>query len=292
MPNVWSRYGFDHQDWLDFLKVALDFHIREYTIIDIPRSWTSWMGAKVFPKTILNPRSEEEVTSRVRRWPKVRGKRSNRLARLIAAAAEVSLNDRSHEDAINEILFDAWNCLTGKSQILMQVPDRVEFRLDRGKISFLPCTKAWVCPLTNRFVDVAFKGLSPYLPFEGTASSFRCESYEIPTFNEDVSDCVSDFERRERVRRWLKENRQIQDLRSKGLWSDVSDKVIEGGKFFRTAEHSAQQSAEKLNSYEGLFKLGKINVLNCSTTMEMGVCLLYTSPSPRDRQKSRMPSSA
>ena len=26
--------------------------------------------------------------------------------------------------------------------------------------------------------------------------------------------------------------------------------------------------------------------------VECGVCLLYTSPSPRDRQKSRMPSSA
>ena len=26
--------------------------------------------------------------------------------------------------------------------------------------------------------------------------------------------------------------------------------------------------------------------------LESGVCLLYTSPSPRDRQKSRMPSSA
>ena len=26
--------------------------------------------------------------------------------------------------------------------------------------------------------------------------------------------------------------------------------------------------------------------------LEMGACLLYTSPSPRDRQKSRMPSSA
>ena len=25
---------------------------------------------------------------------------------------------------------------------------------------------------------------------------------------------------------------------------------------------------------------------------EQGICLLYTSPSPRDRQKSRMPSSA
>ena len=27
-------------------------------------------------------------------------------------------------------------------------------------------------------------------------------------------------------------------------------------------------------------------------TIPMSVCLLYTSPSPRDRQKSRMPSSA
>ena len=27
-------------------------------------------------------------------------------------------------------------------------------------------------------------------------------------------------------------------------------------------------------------------------TVEVGICLLYTSPSPRDRQKSRMPSSA
>ena len=29
-----------------------------------------------------------------------------------------------------------------------------------------------------------------------------------------------------------------------------------------------------------------------ATLVEAGACLLYTSPSPRDRQKSRMPSSA
>ena len=28
------------------------------------------------------------------------------------------------------------------------------------------------------------------------------------------------------------------------------------------------------------------------TTSQKGICLLYTSPSPRDREKSRMPSSA
>ena len=33
-------------------------------------------------------------------------------------------------------------------------------------------------------------------------------------------------------------------------------------------------------------------MVNIVTTGSMNVCLLYTSPSPRDRQKSRMPSSA
>ena len=41
-------------------------------------------------------------------------------------------------------------------------------------------------------------------------------------------------------------------------------------------------------------KLGSIDILiNNAGLMRRGdICLLYTSPSPRDRQKSRMPSSA
>ena len=40
---------------------------------------------------------------------------------------------------------------------------------------------------------------------------------------------------------------------------------------------------------------GKSTLLRCCNGLEVaqgGTCLLYTSPSPRDRQKSRMPSSA
>ena len=43
----------------------------------------------------------------------------------------------------------------------------------------------------------------------------------------------------------------------------------------------------------------KVNAINVEMSQELGKafaelrdCLLYTSPSPRDRQKSRMPSSA
>ena len=36
----------------------------------------------------------------------------------------------------------------------------------------------------------------------------------------------------------------------------------------------------------------RIVLRNCPAYIRIWICLLYTSPSPRDRQKSRMPSSA
>ena len=40
---------------------------------------------------------------------------------------------------------------------------------------------------------------------------------------------------------------------------------------FITVEHSGQISSDKLRQRERLFENGKVNVLSCSTTMEMGV---------------------
>ena len=52
--------------------------------------------------------------------------------------------------------------------------------------------------------------------------------------------------------------------------------VVGGGNFFRGAELSQRGMDRGRADYMGM----------------LGTCLLYTSPSPRDRQKSRMPSSA
>ena len=41
-----------------------------------------------------------------------------------------------------------------------------------------------------------------------------------------------------------------------------------------------------------LFALGVMPYISASIIMQLMTCLLYTSPSPRDRTRSRMPSSA
>ena len=42
----------------------------------------------------------------------------------------------------------------------------------------------------------------------------------------------------------------------------------------------------------GLGDIEMYSVLNQALDAEINICLLYTSPSPRDRTRSRMPSSA
>ena len=50
---------------------------------------------------------------------------------------------------------------------------------------------------------------------------------------------------------------------------------------------TTQDAKEKIEALDNLTAL--IEAANASN---VNICLLYTSPSPRDRQKSRMPSSA
>ena len=55
--------------------------------------------------------------------------------------------------------------------------------------------------------------------------------------------------------------------------------------------HVIEGAVDAANVTDGL-TVATLNGDNLSFTVTNGTCLLYTSPSPRDRQKSRMPSSA
>lgn len=285
IPAVWESLSLGLDDWKCYLKVILDYYIRENSIIDIPDDWTRMMGAKVFPKTVVRYDSEESTSSRIQRWPQVGKSSQHRLVRLLVAACDLNVENDDHVDRINECLTAAWHELTKahvfedtktntiqKRQILVPLAGKsLEFHLARTEIAFRSCAGAWVCPITNRLLDSTFKGISPYLPKKYNLEKITCRKVSLVVFNENSSVYSSENERKFAVKKWISSQPEIQALRAENLWTDISDKVVEGSGFCRVAEHSAQQPASKLKDYEENFKTGRVNILCCSTTMEMGV---------------------
>jgi superfamily II DNA helicase RecQ len=76
---------------------------------------------------------------------------------------------------------------------------------------------------------------------------------------------------REEIRRWCSEAPEIAVLRPLVIWTELHDRVAAFAPFLRAQEYSAQIERPILQTYEDKFKKGEINLLNCSTTMEMGV---------------------
>lgn len=270
-PEHWQKYGFTLQDWLDFIKVALDFYVRENNFLRVEKNgWLKWIGSKFASKDLINPESEEFDEGRIRKWPQIKGVQLNRLIKLLSIAANIDVNNNYGKDIINSWLKSCWLDITKTAHIL-EVDDK-KYALNRKKITFSFVAKAFVCPITNKIIDTTFKGITPYLPRKILdPKKYICQQIDFPELWNVKTTEISYQKDLTFIREQVEENSKIKTLREQNLWTDINDRAVEGGFYYRTAEHSAQQSAERLNDYEDLFKKGKINVLNCSTTMEMGV---------------------
>lgn len=260
-------------DWKDFLKIALDFHVRENTFIDLPDSWRKWGGNRLSAKQLMPPDTQQAQTNRYKRWPQcLLIKRQNRLVRLLARGLNLDPQSDSGRNTIDALLRGAWSQLLALG--MLEAGDVGRYlKLDGAEILALaPIDKAWLCPVTRRVLDTTFMGITPYLPEETKSDRVaQCIPLKMPDYRPIANlDEVGD-ERTAIVRDWLNSDPVVAALRKEGLWSDLNDRVVEGGFFFRSAEHSAQQPGARLAEYEAAFKTGRINLLSCSTTMEMGV---------------------
>jgi ATP-dependent helicase YprA (DUF1998 family) len=262
--------GLTLQEWKDFLKIALDFWVRENTFIDLPDAWKKWGGNRLSSKRLLPPLSKEQQSSRIKRWPQCNPVGAQpRLVRLLSYVLSIDPASAHGRDQLDTLLRNAWDVLVSQDLLTSSTEGRF-LRLE--DIAFAPITKGWLCPVTRRVLDTTLRGVTPYLPRKDLSERHaKCIPLEIPLCNVALQDFASDDERLLAIRAWLNAESGIQTLRDEGLWSDLNDRVVEGSRYFRTAEHSAQQSGARLQEYERDFKSGRINLLSCSTTMEMGV---------------------
>lgn len=278
-PEYWEQKGLTINDWRDFLKVTLDFYVRENSFIQVDDSWLQWIGSRFSSKTLRSPLSKEESDGRVKRWPQIiNSNSSHRLVKLLFLGSNLNPQNETDQNIVNLWLRDAWSQLTVSNSGILK-PDGNRFHLPKEHLSFSLLSKAFVCPITNKLLDTSFRGFTPYLPIhidfsqltDQARSKWKTEIVDVPQVWEFDQSQYDYTEGLIIVREKLKTDARVVSLRGRNLWTDISDRVVEGGFYYRTAEHSAQQSSERLESYEEDFKKGKINVLNCSTTMEMGV---------------------
>lgn len=280
LPELWVDRGLTEEDWLDFLKVSLDFYVRENSFTQVSDKWRKWIGTRFSPKQLRNPLSIEQEDTRVKRWPLIRdGRHQQRLIKLLLLGADLDPKEPSHVDMVNSWLKFAWQHLIKEPAVLKS--DENRYFLPRERMSFSLVESGFICPITNKVLDTTFKGLTPYLPgyidFLNLKTeqlrSYICEPVSLPRVWELASEQNDEDSatRLSKLREEINNSSTINNLREKNLWTDINDRAVEGGFYYRSVEHSAQQSASNLKSYEELFDQGKVNVMNCSTTMEMGV---------------------
>ena len=86
------------------------------------------------------------------------------------------------------------------------------------------------------------------------------------------------------------ENAALLDVRARALGKSNSRVINDALSASFTFEHDDQRDARILEKLEMMIRHNHRHSRDLNLHSE--TCLLYTSPSPRDRQKSRMPSSA
>ena len=270
-PGVLSVAKLTLEEWRQLLKISMDFVVRDFTAIELKESWRKWIGKKARTTHLLPPLSSRlEKTSFLRIWPQSNKVGvQNRMVRLIAALLNQDPINASGRDIIDSVLRGIWDQLVS-IELLKKSSEGRFLALD--DMAFAPISDGWLCPVTRRVLDVTVRGITPYLPGHNrTAATIQCQKLSVPLWPQRTADFALPAERVAAARDWLGSDPQIVGLRGQGIWSNLNDRVVEGVRYFRTAEHSAQQPGDKLKEYEDKFKDGQINLLSCSTTMEMGV---------------------
>ena len=290
-PSSFEKLGWSSNDWRDFLKICLDFFVRENTHIIIQSELRPFITQDYFSSHVYASDcylTNERSGNRVKHWPSfnVQEERQSRLILLLCAAmniTDISMIDNTNVDIINSILNSAWRYLT--SHILSLTNDQnAEYKgyklnlFENGKVKLELLEKAWLCPVTYVPMDTVFRGFSPSL--KGNINKDNFERFKV---KEEISypyfpyayKQKFDVERNliptsdEEILKWKDDNLVRQ--KEIGLWSNLNERILLNYPIFLAAEHSAQQNKSRLKEIEEQFNFGKINILSCSTTMEMGV---------------------
>ncbi len=268
IPPLFARSSASIEDWKDYLHILVTYFLRANSVVHIDDGLRWLIGQKVAPKSAHHPDHEGGAASAHIAWPRLvgAGGRGSRPVLLLRDGLGLDFGDREVREQVNETLRRAYACLSP-----LRVGGATDFKLDLTKAEFTRVGEAWLCPVTRRLLDRTFRGLTPFLSQIQNSRPSKCEKVTMPAPPAPWLRTAQGDDARAICIDWLKDDGTVRELRKDGIWTDLHDRLVLMNPFVRVVEHSAQQPPPRLRGFERDFKLGKLNVLCCSTTMEMGV---------------------
>ena len=279
-PDTLLAKGCKDEDWQDFLKICIDYVIRGGRHYMMDGEVKAYLTQNIYMSEIYPRDSDKRVNGKpVSKWPVVMQQMNgtvldnqNRLVLLLCAVLgynNAEQIDNGKVSIVNDLLDKAWGFLT--SNILEPVDSENKgYMLDLigKKVKLQLLEKGYLCPVDNVVVDVTFHGYSPrmngYIGKENFERFKVATTFEYPYFPFKSTELDD-----KKITTWIDEN--LMSQKDHGVYTGLHERVYVQKPIFISAEHSAQQSREDLDKYEKEFNEGHLNVLSCSTTMEMGV---------------------
>ena len=231
----------------------------------------------------------------------------SRLVLLLCAGLGITNTtklNRENINLINSALQAAWAFLIDNNILIKQKEGEGYYLTIVGseKVKLSLTMRGYFCPQTQVVVDTLFRGFSPRICGDLEENNInRYRVLEKSETQEDIAKTwgihqednpqtsvaegnteapnryildypyfnVKDKDNESEVNKWIEDN--LKQQKKLGVLSNLMRRVYNRKSIYLAAEHSAQLKRADLKQYEDDFKTGKLNILSCSTTMEMGV---------------------
>ena len=268
IPGAFRNKGKAIDEWRAYLDAVLTWYVRANGAVAISWQMQHWVLSKAKLTSLVGPDGHTDDEGKLRAWPNgyFRANPRSRPVAFLLLGLGLNLDDKGDRSDLDECLRAAWAQV---QSTFSADPERRTF--DFTKTFVAPVIDAFYCPVTRRLLDRAPFGVTPYGIEEQGEARRRAIPIVMPRHPAPMLGLTDMTGIREHARKWIDTDPAIAALRAIGAWTNISDRVALFADYARSAEHSAQQDSGRLRRYEREFKTGKINILNCSTTMEMGV---------------------
>lgn len=261
-PAPLAQAGIDAEGWAALAHLAVDMVFRQSLAVEIPLDMVPLVAPRFGRLNTIHAANTppDQMPERARRWPGPKSDR-HKLVQLVYVLTGGSPDSELDQDRAREVLDALWAMICASAARDM---GQGGWRLDFGRAAVERLDRAWLCPITRRPYGWSAGGRSPNDPQQSMA---EIAMPHLPVAN--AGGLTPD--QRAEVARWTETDPELAALRGCGLWTDLHDRLATFPPYIRAQEHSAQIPRATLQRYEERFREGRINLLNCSTTMEMGV---------------------